>query len=84
MRSWLVRPIYFVWVIVPLAGYLAFAMFGAPHLLWTRTWHFSGANQERFYTRCSYVGFNSEVTVHFPTDGHCAFLRFFKHGEGGR
>jgi hypothetical protein len=83
MRAWFLHPIYFIWVIVPLAGYLALATFGWPHVIWTRSWHFSGSNQERFYTRCIYIGFNSEFTVHFPTDGQCSFLRFFKRGRDG-
>lgn len=81
MKITFLRPIYFLWLAVPLAGYLAIAVLGAPHVLWTRSWHFSGPDSERFYTRCSYIGPYGEFTVHFPSDGKCSFFRFFKRGK---
>lgn len=83
MKVRFLRPIYFLWFVVPVSGYLALTLFGTPHVAWTRSWHFSGADQARFYTRCTYVGPYGAYTIHFPADGKCRFLRFFKRGKDG-
>ena len=82
MNVRLLRASYFIWVIVVLAGYMAYLGLGLPHILWSYDWRDSGQGYdpyaERFYTCCRYIGPYGVFTVHFPKDGQCDWLQFHK------
>lgn len=74
----LLRPSYFVWLIVPIGLYAASQVFGKPHMRWTyRYTDFSGYTADRYYTQCTYLGLDGAITIH-PSNGACAFVRLFK------
>ncbi|WP_306260371.1 hypothetical protein [Pararhizobium sp. IMCC21322] len=80
----MIRPVYFVWVIVPIALYLAYQIYGTPYLNWSYDFYSDGGNDpfaERHYTRCTYTNFRTEITIH-PGDGNCPRIKFFNYEDG--
>ncbi len=73
---------YFVWIIFPLAAYLAYLTFGLPHFRWSYTWLDQGQGYDpfadRYYTRCTYLGPYGEFTLHHPDNGECRWITFMK------
>lgn len=79
MKPRFLRPSYFVWIIVPVALYAAYAIYGLPHLIWS--YDFRGTYTDRanrFYTRCTFIGPYGAFTT-YPTDGECPWF-FFSQG----
>lgn len=77
----LLRPAYFLWLIVPVAVWLLIGVFGLPHVIWSYDWNGGGRGyggmEGRHYTRCTYVGPHGAVTEH-PGNGRCGWVRFAK------
>ena len=72
----------FIWLFFLLALYAAIQHGGLPHLRWEYSWRDQGQGYDpwadRYYTRCTYLGFYGAYTDHFPQDGQCALIRFLK------
>jgi hypothetical protein len=82
MKPSLIRPVYFAWVVVPVAVYAAYASYGLPHLVWSYDYANSGASwSETHFTRCTYLGPYGAITIH-PVDGSCAWIAFFRKEAG--
>ncbi|PHR55173.1 MAG: hypothetical protein COA47_14345 [Robiginitomaculum sp.] len=81
MKPRLFRASYLLWIIVPLALFGAKETFGLPHVRTSYSWVDEGQGMDpftrRFYTKCLFWGPYGGYTIH-PTDGHCAWVRFFK------
>jgi len=77
---------YFIWVIIPLAVFLAIQIFGFPYIRWSTTWRDDGQGFSplvtRWYLSCFYLGFNGSFSV-YPRDGNCPLVRFEKINERG-
>ena len=83
MKPRLLRFSFFIWVIVPVAIYLAYLTFGLPHMIWSYEFRQIGPASTanpfagRYYTRCTYIGpygaFSSSAS-----NGKCALVSFFK------
>lgn len=68
----LIRPSFFVWVVIPLAMWLVYATFGLPHIRWSYEFHAKSYDPaaERYYTRCTFIGIYGSFTI-TPTNGTC-------------
>jgi len=83
MKVRFLRLGYFVWIIVPVAVYLAFIAVGLPHLIWSYEYRQVGPASSanpfagRYYTRCTFIGpygsFSSPAR-----NGKCGLVSFFK------
>ena len=63
---------YFVWVIFPVAFFVAYLLLGLPHMIWSYDWRDNGTHDpfvERHYTRCSFIGPFGAFTIHHPRNG---------------
>ena len=73
---------FMIWIIVPVALYVAYATFGLPHIRWSYTWLDEGQGFEplaqRYYTRCSFLGPFGQFDIHHPAQGTCAWIIFRK------
>ena len=77
------RPIYFVWVIVPVLLYFAFLAWGLPSIAWNYSWRSNGTHdpfEKRWYVRCDYLGYYG-IHTYFPKDGKCPWFKFYKSSE---
>ncbi|SDU42430.1 hypothetical protein [Stappia sp. ES.058] len=72
------RAVYFIWLAVPVAAYVAVAIYGLPHVLTSTHGRTYAGHKQRIHSRCNYSGPYGRFEVHFPRDGACAFIRFFK------
>lgn len=85
MRALFFKPSYLLWIAVPLAAYLGYAVYGLPHAIWS--YDFQAPNYSdfsaRYYTRCTYLGPYGAYTE-YPTDGRCGWVRFVKTPELGQ
>ncbi len=84
----LLRPSFFVWLIVPALMLGTYQLYGLPHVIWSYDWRAMGPNSfadfsKRHYTRCSYLGPTGLIIDH-PNDGKCSWLRFAHKAEGER
>lgn len=82
MKPRFLRPSYFVWTVVPVLLYGAYALYGLPHFIWS--YDFRGTYSDRanrWYVRCTFVGLYGTFTT-FPTDGKCPWLHFAKSEAG--
>ena len=80
----MIRPIYFIWVVVPAALYLAFLAFGLPHMALSYTYRDDGQGYDpfayRWYLTCTYEGpYGSRKT--YAANGKCPWFRFYKKQE---
>ena len=76
------RARYFFWIIVPLAAWLVYSIFGAPHFIWSYEWRDNGTFDpfaKRYYTRCRYLGLYGGFTTR-PNNGRCNWL-LWRHGR---
>lgn len=80
----MIRPSYFIWVIVPIALYLVYMAWGSPHIAFNYTWRNDGQGYDpfakRWYLSCEYIGATGSHQYH-PQDGKCPWFRFYKHEE---
>ena len=77
------RARYFIWIIAPLAVWMIYLIFGAPHFIWDYAWRDNGTFDpyaKRHYTRCRYLGPYGSFTAH-PANGRCNWL-LWRHGRG--
>ena len=74
----LIRAVYFLWLIVPVAIYVSFKAYGLPHVLSSTHSRTYAGQLSRVYSQCNYIGPYGRFEVHFPRNGHCDFLRLFK------
>ena len=78
----LIRPGFFVWIIVPVALYAVYLVYGLPHVIWSYEWRDEGQGFEPFaprhYTRCTYVGPYGAFSEHNPANGTCGWVWFHK------
>lgn len=82
----LVRPSFFLWIVVPALMFGIYQLFGLPHVIWSYEWRPLGPNsfaefKQRHYTRCSYLGPYGLITE-YPSDGTCGSFRFAHKAEG--
>ena len=80
----MIRPVYFIWIVAPIALYLAFLTFGLPHFAWSYSWRDDGQGYDpfayRWYLRCTYIGsYGSHRYI--PHNGKCPWFRFYKKRE---
>lgn len=78
------RPSFLVWVIVPAVLFVAYLIFGLPHMVWS--YRFTGSYADlanRTYHRCTYIGPYGVITRP-AQQGSCSFIRFFHQSEGER
>lgn len=82
MKNGLVRAVYFVWIIVPVGGWIAFALLGLPHFLWSYTWveHHGKALNGRYMTECQFIGPYGSFNIEAQNGSCGSFVRFFKDG----
>ena len=76
-----VKPLYFIWIVVPVAIYLGYQIFGLPHFIWSYDFRASSydPSAQRFYTRCTYLGPYGTFTT-YPENGTCGWWLFKKSG----
>ena len=76
----LIKISYFVWIIVPLALWVAYESFGLPHVIWSRSWIDQGQGMnpfaQRHYTRCLFIGPYGQFDQN-AINGRCGLVRFF-------
>ena len=81
MKPSLVKPTDYIWVLVPLGLWLAYSLYGLPHLRFSYSWRDDGQGYDpfakRYYTRCTYIGPYGEDTI-LPLRGHCPIFRLIK------
>lgn len=85
MSTRFLRPVYLVWVVVPLILYGAYLIYGLPHFCWSYSWRNNGTHDPfayRYYTRCTYIGPYGSFTIRHPANGECEWFRFFKSRSG--
>ena len=84
MKPRLIKLRYFVWLIVPLALWLAYQAFGLPHMIWSYSWIDQGQGMnplaQRYYTHCRFVGPYGQFDF-FPSNGRCGWVRLIKQGS---
>lgn len=84
MRVSFLKPSYFLWVIVPVAGFMAYQAWGLPNLIFS--YDFRAASHDpfvkggRYYTRCTYLGYWGATTT-YPTNGRCNWF-LWRHKNG--
>lgn len=81
----LIRPSFFLWIVVPALMFGTYQLYGLPHVIWSYEWRPTGPNSyanysARHYTRCTYLGPYGAITE-YPTDGTCGWLRFAHKAE---
>lgn len=74
----------FLWLVLPVIGYAAYASDGLPHMIYSYRFHNNGDPydpfKERYYTSCTYVGPYGSITV--PASyGKCPLVRFFREED---
>ena len=71
----------FLWLAIPLAGYVTYATKGLPHFPWSYTFVDNGdANNpfaDRYYLTCTFFGWYGTFTVDAEY-GRCGWFYFFK------
>lgn len=81
----LIRLSYFIWIVVPVALFGAYAVWGTPHVIWEYKFVDNGSPYdpflERFYTSCTFWGPTGMHTIP-ASNGRCGYVAFFK--ERGR
>jgi len=77
MKVRFMRPIYFLWVVVPVVGFIIYMVWGLPHVIWSYDFRAASYDPlaERYYERCTYVGPYGTFTI-YPTNGKCRWIRF--------
>ena len=77
---------YLAWVVVPIALYGSYRLFGLPHVIWSyeyesasgrSPWDFQG----RWYKSCTFVGPYGAFTVPADHGRWCGVIAFF-HAKG--
>jgi hypothetical protein len=75
---------FFIWILVPVAGFVALQIFGAPFLRWNYSWRDDGQGYDpyapRWYLSCTYIGFTGNFAAD-PLNGKCPLVRFEKRGN---
>jgi len=86
MKVRFLRVSYFAWILLPAALFLAYLLFGLPHMIWSYDWldqgHSYGDFKNRHYTRCTFIGPYGAFTT-YPTNGKCGWVLLRKSGEKG-
>ncbi len=86
MTPRLIRASYFIWLIIPLTGYVLFQVYGLPHVIWSYDWRNDGQGYDPFakrhYTRCTYIGAFGTFTDNAPSQGRCDWFQFYKNDGG--
>ena len=80
----MIRPVYFIWIVVPIALYLAFLLFGLPHMALSYTFRDNGQGYDpfayRWYLTCTYEGPYGSRKI-YAANGKCPWFRFYKKQE---
>lgn len=80
---------YFVWLVVPLALYGGFRLYGLPHVIWNyeyesasgrSRWDFEG----RRYVSCTFIGPYGTFTVSADHGQWCGVVAFFHAREAAQ
>ena len=78
MKPQLIRPIYFVWLIVPAIALALYQAWGLPHVIWNYRYSGNQNNASFLYVACSYVGPSGEFWRD-AENGTCPLIRFRKN-----
>ncbi len=87
MKLRLLRASFFIWLIVPVAVYLAYLTFGLPHMIWSYEYRQVGRASSanpfagRYYTRCTFIGPYGSFS-RSASNGKCGLISFFKKEAG--
>ena len=80
----MIRPVYFIWIIVPITLYAMFLVWGLPHIAFNYKWRNDGQGYDpfanRWYISCEYVGPYGSY-FYRPKDGKCPWFLFYKKQE---
>lgn len=83
----LIRPVYFVWMVVPIILFGIYHAYGLPHMVWSYRFHDNGDRYnpyaERYYTDCTFIGPYGKFT-RSTRNGKCSWISFFKETSQGR
>lgn len=76
---------FFIWIIAPVALYLAYLAWGLPHIAFNYTYqNLDGTGHDPFARRhyhwCEYIG-PYGAHEYRPVDGKCPWFRFYKKSE---
>lgn len=83
----MIRPVFFIWAIVPVALYMAYHTTGLPipYLNWSYDFRIADGFDpwaERAYTRCTYASPSLDYITIYPADGYCPRIKFFMQKSG--
>ncbi len=71
----------FLWILIPLAFWWAYATYGTPHIVTSYRFHDNGdiynPRAHRRYIDCDYLGVHGWKTAS-AKDARCPWVRFFK------
>jgi hypothetical protein len=77
----------FLWLALPLAGYLTYVTHGTPHMIWSYEFHDNGSRYDltvpRHYTSCTYVGWGWKTVTASAVGARCPWVRLFKSEAHG-
>ncbi|MBU2527616.1 MAG: hypothetical protein KKC03_13545 [Bacteroidetes bacterium] len=83
----MIKPAFFLWVLVPPIVFMAYLAVGLPHLRWSYTILDNGDPYnpyvERYYLKCTYIA----PWGHFvfePSDGDCPLIKFHPIASRGK
>ena len=79
--SLLPYAVMWLWVIVPIVLFALYLTYGAPHAIWSYSYHDNGRRWDplapRYYTSCTYVGWGGQTVTQAARGGKCGWVRFF-------
>ena len=79
MRPRLIRPSFFVWVLVLIGAWAVYQHYGLPHFIWSYSYRGGESGfASRYYTRCTFVGPYGAFSVP-AEDGSCGWVAFFRN-----
>lgn len=74
----------FLWLALPVVGYVTYATKGLPHIPWSYTFIDNGARYdpfaERYYLTCTFIGGYGTFTIDAQS-GRCGWFHFFKERD---
>ena len=80
----MIRPVYFIWLVVPTALYLIFQLWGLPHMALSYRFRDDGQGSDpfayRWYLSCTYYGVYGPRKA-YADNGKCPWFRFYKKQE---
>jgi hypothetical protein len=89
MRALLAFLSFFVWLVVPLALYGGYRLYGLPHVIWSYEYESAGGKSRwdfegRWYESCTFVGPHGTFTVPADHGRWCGVIAFFHAKEAAQ